>query len=355
MKALFRVTAPGPLTTIQDLGRPGHARLGVPGGGAADPEAARMVNLALGNDENAPVLEVTFAHPALVAQESTVVAVSPGPALLHNGEVLPPFVPRLVRSGDLLAPAPVPGLNGWRSMRSYLAVLGGFNVPLVLGGRGTFLPAAMGGPAGRPLQAGDLLLGVTPGEAALRLAVARPGLTVPPDFSPPAGQPWLIRFVWGPHAALFDPQDRLLFTRSLFVAGPETDRTGIRLSGPPIVPRVKGVASCGVPTGTLQVPADGQPILLLPDHQTTGGYPIIGVVVADDLPRLGRIAPQDTIMFLPVPLGQARAHVPRFWHVRVAGENFSVGVWEESRSAGAKGRKTAVGRDVLSPYGRERS
>ncbi len=337
MTVVFRVLAPGPLTTIQDLGRPGYARVGIPRGGACDPEAAVLANRTLGNDPGVPVLEITFAAPALAVVAPTVIAVSPGPVVVAGGQSLAPFVPRLLRPGDVIKGPGVPVPSPWRSMRAYIAVLGGFESPRVLGGRGTYLPASLGGLGGRALQAGDTLSAPPAGERDLAAAGRRPGLAVPADFAPPPGEPWILRFLWGPDVRMFDRATRQRFVNSIYTAAPDSDRTGIRLSGTRIVPAVKGIPSAGVTTGTLQVPHEGNPILLLPDHQTTGGYPVIGVVVNDDLPKLGRIAPQDRIMFVPVPLGKTGDRSPRFWRVNVGGQHYSVAIWEESTSTGAKG------------------
>jgi len=339
MTVVFRVLAPGALTTVQDLGRPGYARVGIPRGGACDQEAAVLANQTLGNDAGAPVLEITFAAPVLEVLAPTVIAVSPGPVVLAGGEPLSPFVPYLVRPGDRISGPGGPVASAWRSMRAYLAVLGGFDVPNVLGGRGTYLPAALGGLAGRALQAGDTLAAPPAGEREISTAMQRPGLPVPADFAPPPGAPWILRFIWGPDVRMFDRTTRWRFVHTLYQAAPESDRTGIRLSGERIVPQAKGVPSGGVTTGTLQVPPEGNPILLLPDHQTTGGYPVIGVVINQDLPKLGRITPQDHIMFVPVALGRKAHMAPRFWRVSVGGQYYSVAIWEESTSTGAKGSK----------------
>lgn len=290
----------GLLTTVQDRGRPGLGHLGVPTGGAADAWSHGVANLLVGNDPGAATLEATLVGPTLRAIGDVLVGLAGadlGAAVGPPGQAVEPGRSIVLRAGDVLS---LPGPPRGGGLRAYVSVAGGIDVSLVLGSRSTCLVAGFGGLAGRPLRAGDLVPTLP---AADRMPAAWPG---PPVPVPPAGPDgtFLIRIADGPVASRF-PLD----SRRWRVA-PASDRMGVRLvpadvdhdasDGPP------EITTHGVVAGSIQVPPDGRPIVLLADHQPTGGYPVAGVVIAADLPALGQVAPGDVLRFERVDLDAAR-------------------------------------------------
>jgi len=185
--------------------------------------------------------------------------------------------------------------------RAYLAVAGGFSVPAILGSRATFLRGRLGGFAGRRLEAGDVLEGspqhLIPAERCLR-----------PDEVPSYALPAALRVLPGPHLSAFTEAGRDTFFSQTYIVSPHSDRQGYRLDGPAVARAdTADILSEAMPLGGVQVPPDGQPILLMADRQTTGGYPLIGVVISADLPRAGQLAPGDPVCFQAVTLAEAHA------------------------------------------------
>lgn len=296
---LFAVEAPGLLTTIQDAGRAGHQREGLPPAGAMDPFAASTTNLLVGNGRGAATLEITLLGPALRALSDVRVALCGADLSARlDGLPLPLWRTAIVRAGVRLS-------FGRRvsGARAYLAVAGGFDVPAVLGSRATFLRGGMGGLNGRPLRAGDALEGVRGGEQALPW----PGRGLRPGDIPAYPLPAVLRVLPGPHPEAFAADALAAFADGIYTLSPRSDRQGYRLDGP-VVSRAGGdILSEAMPLGGLQVPPDGRPILLMADRQTTGGYPLLAVVISTDLPRAAQIAPGDTVRFVAVTLEEAQA------------------------------------------------
>ena len=293
---LFRVESPGLLTTVQDLGRWGHQQDGLTVSGVMDPFAASVANLLVGNPRGDAVLEITLLGPKLSVLSETRIALCGGdlsPTL--DGEPIALWKSQTLRVGQTLA------FGRRRSgARAYLAVTGGFSVPQVLGSRATFLRGHLGGFAGRRLQIGDVLEGsvqsLTPGERGLR-----------PLEMPTYPLPAQLRVVPGPHLESFSDESRTLFFSSTYTLSPQSDRQGYRLSGLSVARTdLADILSEAMPFGGIQIPPDGQPILLMADRQTTGGYPLMGVVIAADLPHAGQLAPGDTVCFQAVALPDAR-------------------------------------------------
>ena len=270
------VVRAGPLTTFQDRGRPGFAHLGVPPSGAADPLAYELANRIVGNDSDAAVLEaVRFAEAALVA----VTGADAGATI--SGHPLERGTPAEVPAGALL------DLRGCRDgVRAYISVRGGFAVEATLGSCSHDLLTGLGPP---PLQDGDLLrVGPEP---------ARPPHGEAHAVAPPDPEPTLT-IVPGPRDDWFPPEALAALVETAWRASTASNRIGIRLEGPPLPRLDRGeLLSEGLVTGSIQVTAGGQPILLGPDHPTTGGYPVIAVVVAGDLAVAGQLAPGATVRF----------------------------------------------------------
>lgn len=276
----------GMLTTVQDLGRRGHRAAGVPVGGAMDAFALRLANLLAGNAEEAAALEFTLLGPELEFASDTTVAVGGG-----DFGALPLWEPVQVRAGERVK------FSAARTgCRGYLAIAGGLDVPVVLGGRGTDLRAALGGFEGRALRDGDVLRA---GEIARRVAGRwHIDERILPAYS--AGP--TVRVVRGAQADEFG--DTLLTAE--FKVTPKSDRMGVRLAGPAVArDNARELVSTTVAPGTVQVPPDGQPIVLMADAQTIGGYPQIAHVVSADLPLVAQLRPGDAMRFREVTLAEA--------------------------------------------------
>ena len=284
--AAVHVVRPGLLTTVQDLGRWGHQATGVPVAGPMDTYSHRLANLLVGNAAGAATLEVTLIGPELEFEAPAVIAVCGAEFdITANGQVLPTGV-----SCQLAQGARVHFGRRRAGARAYLAVFGGVQTPVVLGSRATHLVSGMGGWRGRALVAGDRLpIEVRPAPAAGRRAT---GLTLPTKNRA------LLRLLPGAQADWFEPSAFDILRQVSFRVSPRSNRMGYRLDGPPLERRrTSEPISEPLAFGALQVPAAGEPILLMADRQTAGGYPKIASVIAADLPLAGQLAPGDSIEF----------------------------------------------------------
>jgi len=301
----LEVVKPGLLTTVQDLGRIGCQKYGVPSSGAMDQTALRAANLLVGNEEGAAGLEATGEGPALRALADSVVAiVGPDMEPLIEGRPVECGAATEIRSGQLLELGRVR-----RGLRAYLAVGGGIDVPLMLGSRSTCLPAAFGGFHGRALRGGDIL---AVGAAATRPAGIK-GRRLPRGWLGPLGEALTLRVTLGPQDDRFTPEGIRTFLTGTYRLMPEMDRMGVRLQGPPILHRSGAdVISDSIPLGAVQVPADGQPIILLADRQTTGGYAKIAVVLKEDVYRLAQTTPGQVVHFRQMSVEEAQAGLWRY-------------------------------------------
>lgn len=282
----LEVLEPGPQTTVQDLGRPGHADVGVTTGGACDRTSLRIANRLVGNPPGAAALEALLGRLTVRAQGNVVVAMTGAPAELKvDGRPAPFGVPVRLTDGQTLAIGmPAHGL------RTYLSVRGGLRVPLLYGSASAS-PAAALGPAS--LVAGDRL---EIGDSALDPPVTG-------DWSPASswGSEVLADAVFGPRDDWFTKWALQVFARTSWQVTGELDRVGIRLSGPELDRQRDGeLLSEGMVRGSIQVPPNGQPVVFLADHPTTGGYPVIAVVSEDSLDRLGQLRPGDHVRFRAV-------------------------------------------------------
>jgi biotin-dependent carboxylase-like uncharacterized protein len=288
---MIRVRAPGPLTTVQDLGRPGLAHLGVPTAGAADRRAFGLANRLVGNRAGAAALEVTLAGPELEWEAGGWVALTGGRVDASlDGRPVPMDVAVRVEAGQVLAVGTITG-----GLRAYVAVRGGIDVPAVLGSRSTDTLAGIGPPPleeGARLPLGDL----TQGDPFLQVAPT-PALDPEP----------VLAAVRGPRDDLFTARALRTLVGAAWTVSSDSDRTGIRLDGPALERRrMVELASEGMVEGSLQVPPDGHPILFLANHPTTGGYPVVAVVAARDLPMAAQARPGTRLRFRFVPVEAAR-------------------------------------------------
>ncbi len=295
----FKVLEGGLLTTVQDLGRYGYERYGVPVAGAMDPFALRAANLLVGNAPEAAALEITLLGPKLQATEDHLVAVTGARLSLRvNGWESTPWTALLVRKGWLVE-------FGARQLgcRAFLAVGGGIDVTPLLGSRSTYLGGGWGGFDGRPLRAEDLI-DVRPA----RVDFSRAGHSFPSSQIPPYSDAPTVRVVLGPQDDYFTAEGLAAFLSGEYQVGIASDRMGYRLQGPRIAHRGPAeVISDGVPLGAVQVPADGQPIVMMADRQTTGGYPKIATVISADIPLLAQCVPgQGSVRFAAASVEEAQ-------------------------------------------------
>jgi antagonist of KipI len=293
--ASLTVVRAGMLTTVQDVGRWGYQRMGVPVAGPMDLYSHRYANGLVGNHDNQAALEVTLIGPELQAEGEVACAVSGARfELAVNGAPVSTNVAFTVPSGGHLRFG-----NRLAGARASLAVRGGFDVPLLFGSRATSLVSRMGPFGGRTLAAGDVLsVGASPAGGSASVGL--------PMIVPEGGA--RLRVVMGPHDAMFTEAARDTFLTGRFVITTQSNRMGYRLEGPPLTHvAAADILSDATPIGSLQVPASGQPILLMADRQTTGGYPKIATVVTADLPLAGQLAPGDWIEFAAVTRAAALA------------------------------------------------
>jgi antagonist of KipI len=280
------VVRPGLLTTVQDLGRWGHQASGVPVAGPMDTFSHRLANALVGNASAAATLEITLIGPELQFERACSIAIAGADfEVTCSGRPVPIGVSTWLEDGARLQ-------FGRRrtGARAYLAVAGGILTPLLLGSRATHLVSAMGGVRGRALAANDVL----PIQAGLSPAPARraSGLTLP------ASGRARLRVLPGPQADWFGPDAFRALSSTSFRISPRSNRMGYRLEGPQLLrQRHEEPISEPLTFGAIQVPTAGEPILLMADRQTAGGYPKIGCVIAADLPIAGQLAPGDFIEF----------------------------------------------------------
>ena len=294
MSAFVEVVAPGLLTTIQDLGRWGHQTLGVPVAGPMDPFAHRLANALVSNTREAATLEVTLTGPTLVFHDARSCAVTGADFDFFIDDERVPLCARVdVRAGGVLR-------FGDRNSgaRAYLAIGGGFDVPLTLGSRATHLPSGMGGWQGRALRRGDCLPLGPPRSFADRSGNDRDfsARTAASGASVPRAS--VVRVLAGPQDDRFSADALEVLTAREYILDTSSNRMGYRLIGSSITHRAGAdIISDATPLGSVQVPASGQPVLLMADRQTTGGYAKIATVISADIGIAGQAAPGDPLLF----------------------------------------------------------
>ena len=303
------VTRAGFLTSVQDLGRTGFREFGVSTSGALDPFALRVANLLVGNDEGAAGLEITLGGLQLQLNHERIVAWCGGEFEVQIGSRSLPagHLARSQAGDELKFRPPQIGCRGW------LAISGGVDVPIVLGSRSTDLRANFGGFDGRALRDGDVIpLGPRPGSSAFAEPPAnRPipatrisSWTAPHDWVSPARLNPILRFLRGMDWTRFNTSTLQCLTSEPFTVSPDSDRMGVRLTGPELSRAANAdLISEAVAPGTVQVPPSGQPILLLGDCQTIGGYPKIAQVITVDLGIAAQLRAGDRVRFSEVSLG----------------------------------------------------
>lgn len=286
---MIEIVEAGLWTTVQDRGRPGLERFGIPSGGSADWFAAAIANRIVGNHQDAALLECTAAGPTLRFDTDAIVALTGGRSAGPAG-----WQPlRIARGSNLTVGAIAPGL------RTYLAVRGGIDVPLVLGSRSFCQRGAFGGGFARPLATGD------------RIGLGRMG-ELEPLVAPwpqthrlPQHGPWEVRVIAGPQLDAFVPDALERLSATACRITPEVDRMGLRLETPGLRLQPQEILTAPVTAGAIQVTPSGGLIVLHVDHQTTGGYPVIATVISADLPLLAQARPGDTVRFRVVDAHEA--------------------------------------------------
>jgi antagonist of KipI len=289
------IESAGLQTTVQDLGRWGHQADGVPVSGAMDPFEHRRANALVGNDRGAATLEVTLTGPVLAFDDARTLAITGGTFHLFI-DAAP-----VVSEGVIHVSAGSTLRFGERrsGARAYLAVNGGFDVPSVLGSRSTHVATSMGGWQGRALKKGDRLplgssagvsgLGGTAGREPASFARATPGN---------GREPVIVRILKGPQAERFVDGAIEHVTAAPYLVTVDSNRMAYRLEGQPVRHKAGAdIISDATPLGSLQVPASGQPVLLMADRQTTGGYPKIATVISADIGLVAQAAPGDHLHF----------------------------------------------------------
>ena len=297
---MLRVLDPGLLATVQDAGRYGWQRFGVVVAGAMDLLALRIANRLAGNPADAAAIEFTFTGGRYEVEGAPrrVAVAGAGFVVTVDGRPVPPWRSFLLRPGEILAIGKADD-----GLRGYLAVSGGIDVSPVLGSRSTHVRSGIGGWQGRALRTGDLL---PLGQAADGVDLELPAVARWP-------RPSRLRVVLGPQDGHFGADARAALVEGRFRVTAEADRMGYRLSGPTL--RHSGgdnIVSDGIALGSIQVPASGQPIVLLADRQPTGGYPKIATIVTPDIGVIAQAGPGAELAFEIVDLDAARA-VRRAW------------------------------------------
>lgn len=291
---MIRIVDAGPLTTVQDLGRTGQMRYGIPPSGPVDRFAFVLANRLVGNPDTAAALECTLMGPRFEVTAAGAIAVT-GAAMpvTVNGQAATGWATIVVKAGDVVKLGPAR-----TGVRSYVGFAGGLDVPLVLGSRSTYLRGRVGGLQGRALRKGDELAVLASGAVTPR-RVARDAI---PDYT---GEP-TVRVVLGPQADRFtDDGLRALFGGRYEVL-PQSDRMGSRLRGPRIEhARGHDIISDGIALGSIQVPGDGQPIVLLVDRQSTGGYTKVATICSSDIWRVGQARPGQSLRFRAIHVDEA--------------------------------------------------
>jgi biotin-dependent carboxylase-like uncharacterized protein len=289
---MITVVKSPPFGTIQDLGWTTGRALGIPTGGAMDPESLALANLLVGNPRGAAVIEWALGPGSLRFDEPARVTVCGDAAVLVGGEPGSPWQAMTINPGIELSITP---RGGARFV--YVAVRGGIDTPAVAGSRSTYLPAGLGGFEGRRLRNGD------------RLPVGHVGTVAGIEWflPPPWPQERILRVVAGPQAPRFDREALETLCRAEWTVLAASDRMGYRLGGPAIAPRERATlpseAAC---PGVIQVPDDGQPIVLMPDGPTVGGYPKLAVIARADLALLAQCPPGRAVRFREISPGEAR-------------------------------------------------
>lgn len=293
----IKIVTGGFMTTIQDLGRYGYQETGMSVSGVMDTRSASLANILVGNDENEAVLEVTMMGPTIEFQKDNIIAVTGGDlGAKLNGTPFPRYEAVLVKAGETLSFA---GMFG--GARVYVAFAGGLDVPVVMGSKSTNLKSRIGGLEGRKLGAGDEIEFAAPKTWLPNMKLRKLEF---PDYSK---KEYTLRVLMGPQDDHFTEKGIETFLNSTYAISNEYDRMGCRMQGDVIEHKNGGdIITDGISFGAVQVPSHGNPIVMMADHQTTGGYTKIANVISVDLPVLAQCMPGYKIHFKAVDIEEAQ-------------------------------------------------
>ncbi|MEN1967351.1 biotin-dependent carboxyltransferase family protein [Lentibacillus sp. N15] len=288
---IFTVHKSGVLTTMQDMGRKGYQRFGVPVAGAMDTYALQIANILVGNKRDEVCLEVTLIGPELEARQPVTMAIT-GAAInpAVNGQSIPMWESFVMQKGDRLT------FGSYQAgVRCYIAAAGGFVTPTMFGSKSTDMNSGFG----RVLIKGETLVG--------NPAITCCGIGLMKTMVPSYQKEIDVAVIEGPHANLFTEADRQRFYQTTFTVGANSNRMGYRLTADDFHMSATGdVWSDATPFGGIQIPPNGQPIILMADRQTTGGYPRIGTVISTELSNIAQLPPQGKIRFYPISVEEAQ-------------------------------------------------
>ncbi|GAB6087718.1 5-oxoprolinase subunit C family protein [Alkaliphilus crotonatoxidans] len=292
------ILKPGLLTTIQDQGRIGHQQYGVPQSGAMDLYSLELANLLVGNPRYEAGLELTLVGPAISFHDRRIFAITGADLDARlNGRPLRNYQSYMAQEGDVLE-----FTHALRGCRGYLAIQGGFAIESVMGSKSTYLRGGFGGYRGRALRSGDeipLNSAQSQGEDWKRM--------IPPSLIPDYGNNVTLRVILGPEEEGFTAAGIETFLRGQYEVTSQSDRMGYRLMGPKIEhSNGADIISGGINMGAIQIPGEGNPIIMLADRQTTGGYTKIANVISVDLPYLAQLKPGDKISFKALTVEEAQ-------------------------------------------------
>lgn len=307
-----KVLHAGLLTTIQDLGRYGAQKYGVIVSGAMDSYSLRLANLLVGNEEGEGALEVTLFGTSLQFEQDQLIAITGGDlAVSLDGKKAPMWRPILARKGSILT-----FKSGTKGSRAYIAFAGGITIPQTMGSKSTYLRAGIGGFQGRALQKDDSFECGEMNELSQsffsKLKKMNAHFTWSINYKQLINfqQTQTIRVLKGTEFERFDEKSKQLLFKESYILTTQADRMGYRMEGAALsLTEEFELLSEGVTYGTIQVPSNGQPIILMVDRQTTGGYPKIGQVISADLPSLAQLQPTATVQFLEVSLEEAETEL----------------------------------------------
>jgi antagonist of KipI len=302
---MITIIKPGLLTTIQDLGRNGFQKFGVISSGAMDPFSHRIANILVGNPENQATIEITINGPTILFSKEALISICGGDlSPTVDGIPIPLWRPIFIKKGGQLDFGPCQ-----KGCRAYLAAAGGFAVPDIMNSKSTYLRAGIGGFQGRQLKKGDRIPYLSLGLLSYKMfqslkkqtgqsSFFSPDWSVSPYFIPAFKKDYSVRVMEGREWDLFSKESKHHFFSNRYEITHQSDRMGYRLKGIPLYLTKKlEMISEAVNFGTIQVSGDGNPIILLADRQTTGGYPKIGQIATVDLPLVAQAKPGDCLRF----------------------------------------------------------
>ncbi|KGM45801.1 KipI antagonist [Neobacillus niacini] len=309
---IFKVLKPGLQTTVQDLGRFGFREFGVSISGAMDPFSLQVGNVLVGNDLGEAALEAPLIGPVLMALNDVSIAICGGnlsPQI--NEQEIPLWKSIVIKKGQILSFGELK-----EGARTYISIAGGIHVPIVLNSKSTYLTGKFGGFEGRAIKKGDILYGNP---------FTRRNRKLHTKLIPKYTNPLTVRVIVGPHTDKFTSKGIETFLTKEYSVTTQSNRMGYQLTGPQMEHSgAADIISDAIPLGGIQVPASGQPIILMAEHQTTGGYSRIGTVISADIPLLAQAQPGTRIRFKQVSLQTAQ-------NLLIQGKNMMTTLYRLSR------------------------